>query len=75
MNLVYRYKKVYKKNKCEKNILRKLIFSPIDTYFFVNEKILPTNFSIMITFRRIFGFFPDLKNPKTLNEKPQWKNL
>ncbi len=76
MGLVYKYKKYYKEKRHEKkNIFERLIFLPIDSYFFINERILPAKISILFTFKRIYGFFPNLNNPKTLNEKLNWKKL
>jgi hypothetical protein len=76
MNLVYKYKKAYKKAGTKKrNLFQELLFFPINFYLFINEKVLSERLSIILTFKRIFGFFPDFKNPKTLNEKLQWKKL
>ena len=76
MGILYKYKKAYKKSMHEKrSILQKIAFLPIDTYFFINEQVLPTRLSILLTFKRIYGFFPSFTHPKTLNEKLQWKKL
>lgn len=37
--------------------------------------ILPDKWSICLEYYRFFGRFPDLKNPKTFNEKLQWLKL
>lgn len=76
MDIAYKYKKAYQKSRHKKrNLLQKILFFPINLYFFINQKVLPKKLSIMLTFKRIYGFFPNLKNPKTLNEKLQWKKL
>lgn len=76
MGIIYKYKKYHKEsvNK-KKTLFQTLLLSPIYLYFFINERVLPAKISILLTFRRVCGFFPDLKNPKTLNEKLQWKKL
>jgi hypothetical protein len=76
MKLIYKYKKYYKEKRYEKkSLIDCILFLPINIYFFINERVLPTKISILITFKRIYGFFPNLKNPKTMNEKLQWKKL
>lgn len=39
------------------------------------SKILPDTLYICLEFRKHMGCFPDLKNPKTFNEKLQWLKL
>lgn len=38
-------------------------------------RILPDKLAINLDYFRVFGKFPDLKNPKTFNEKLQWLKL
>jgi hypothetical protein len=43
--------------------------------FTYRNRIISDSKSISISYRRAFGVKPDLKNPKTLNEKIQWLKL
>ena len=47
----------------------------ISTYNFFNFSIYSDKKIIDRKFKKVFGYKPDLKNPKTLNEKIQWLKL
>jgi len=51
----------------------KKIFKKI--YYFISYRLIPPKTLIRIRFKIVFGFFPSFKDPKTFNEKLQWKKF
>ena len=67
-----------------KELLKKLtqtkplnfIFLPIKAlYDFYRYRLLSERYVVSINFKKYFGFYPNLKNPQTFNEKLQWLKL
>jgi hypothetical protein len=57
-------------------ILGYIIIHPLKViYDFYRFRLIPEKIYIKKEYRRIFGAYPDLENPKTLNEKIQWLKL
>lgn len=45
------------------------------SFFQIIAKVLPDKIYLRLLYFKHFGYFPDLKNPKTYNEKLQWLKL
>lgn len=59
-----------------RNVFVRTLFAPLAwIYFRRYDQFLPARHVIRKAYRRVFGKFPDLDNPKTLNEKIQWLKL
>ena len=58
-----------------KTFLRKYLKPFKFIYDFFLYRIIPEKVFINMTYKEVFGSYPNLKNPKTLNEKMQWLKL
>lgn len=66
--------KLISKNK-DKNLFWEILFTTSLEFYNFLHKVTPTKVLIKYKYKKIFGKQPDLKNPKTLNEKLQWKKI
>ncbi len=58
---------------------KKYILHPYELFYKLAQQGMldwvPSSIYVRLMFRRFFGRFPDLKHPKTFNEKLQWQKL
>ena len=64
-------KKLYKDNA----FFHFLLHPVKKAYDFYNNHLFSDVYSIRVRYKKSFGVYPDLENPKTLNEKMQWLKL